>query len=153
VRAAVPECRPEEPRFGFGENWLRFVEHIDEERVRIARSSLQETLSVDDLSGRSFLDAGSGSGLFSLAAARLGASRVHSFDCDPDSVACAHQLKQRFAPDVETWTIEAGDVTDADYCAALGEFDLVYCFGVLHHTGAMWTRASICARGRAGSAA
>lgn len=130
--------RPEEPRFAFGKNWLRFLEHIDEGRVRLAERSLRETLGVDDLSGRSFLDAGAGSGLFSLAAARLGASRVHSFDYDLDSVACTQQLKERFAPDREIWTIEAGDLTDPAYCAALGAFDVVYCFGVLHSTGAMW---------------
>ena len=136
VAAAAPEG--EALRFAFGQNWLRFLEHIDEERIRAAERSLRETLRVDDLSGRSFLDAGSGSGLFSLAAARLGASRVHSFDFDLDSVACSQLLKERFAPDLETWTIEAGDVTDAGYCAALGTFDAVYCFGVLHSTGAMW---------------
>jgi 2-polyprenyl-3-methyl-5-hydroxy-6-metoxy-1,4-benzoquinol methylase len=136
MRLGLPERF--EPRFGFGENWLRFVEHVDDERVSIAERSLRDRLGVDDLHGRSFLDAGSGSGLFSLAAARLGASRVHSFDLDPDGVACAQVLKERFAPDLVTWTIEAGDVGDAGYCAALGGFDVVYCWGVLHHTGAMW---------------
>jgi 2-polyprenyl-3-methyl-5-hydroxy-6-metoxy-1,4-benzoquinol methylase len=130
--------RPEERRFDFGENWLRFLEHVDEGRVDVAVRSLRETLGVDDLSGRSFLDAGAGSGLFSLAAVRLGASRVRSFDYDPDSVECAQRLKQRFAPHSESWTIERGDLTDPDYCAALGAFDVAYCFGVVHSTGAMW---------------
>jgi 2-polyprenyl-6-hydroxyphenyl methylase/3-demethylubiquinone-9 3-methyltransferase len=130
--------RPEEPRFAFGKNWLRFRENIDEDRIRLAERSLRETLGVDDLSGKSFLDAGAGSGLFSLAAARLGASRVHSFDYDLESVACAQRLQERFAPGSEIWTIEGGDLRDADYCASLGAFDVVYCFGVVHHTGAMW---------------
>ncbi|MEK6276636.1 MAG: class I SAM-dependent methyltransferase [Actinomycetota bacterium] len=138
AHAAAPQGRPREPRFPFGENWLRLLEHVDEERVRIAERSLRETLGIDDLSGRTFLDAGSGSGPFSLAATRLGAARVHSFDFDPDSVACTRLMKERFAPDLETWTIEAGDVTDAAYCASLGGFDVVYCFGVLHSAGAMW---------------
>jgi SAM-dependent methyltransferase len=132
------EQRSEEPRFAFGENWLRFLEHIDEGRIEIAERSLLQTLGVEDLSGKTFLDAGAGSGLFSLAATRLGASLVHSFDYDRDSVECARRLKQRFATDSESWTIEAGDLTDRDYCAALGTFDVVYCFGVVHSTGAMW---------------
>ena len=33
------------------------------------------------------------------------------------------------------WTIETGDILNADYLAALGQFDAVYAWGVLHHTG------------------
>ena len=130
--------RGNEPRFAFGANWLRFISHLDEARVRSAESSLQSALRTSTLDGRTFLDVGSGSGLFSLAASRLGAARVHSFDFDSESVECTRLLKARFAPQLETWTIEHGDVTDEHYCAALGAFDDVYCFGVLHHTGSMW---------------
>ena len=130
--------RGDEPRFAFGANWLRFISHLDEARVRSAESSLQGALRTSSLDRRTFLDVGSGSGLFSLAASRLGAARVHSFDFDPESVECTRLLKARFAPQADTWTIEQGDVTDGHYCAALGAFDDVYCFGVLHHTGSMW---------------
>jgi 2-polyprenyl-6-hydroxyphenyl methylase/3-demethylubiquinone-9 3-methyltransferase len=93
---------------------------------------------VQDLAGKRFLDIGSGSGLFSLAARRLGAT-VHSFDFDPQSVACARELKRRwFSGDVR-WTIEQASVLDATYVGSLGSFDVVYSWGVLHHTGAMWT--------------
>lgn len=125
-------------RFAFGANWLRFLAHVDEARVASAESSLRSCLQTESLEGRSFLDVGSGSGLFSLAAARLGAARVHSFDLDYESVACTRQLKSRYAPELETWTNEQGDVANEQYCAALGAFDVVYCFGVLHHTGSMW---------------
>ena len=69
---------------------------------------------------------------------RLGATRVHSFDFDPESVACARELKQRYFPEAERWTIEEGSVLDRKYLAGLGQFDLVYSWGVLHHTGDMW---------------
>jgi 2-polyprenyl-6-hydroxyphenyl methylase/3-demethylubiquinone-9 3-methyltransferase len=93
-------------------------------------------LEVDHLAGKTFLDIGCGSGLFSLAATRLGAT-VHSFDYDEKSVAAARMLKRERAARAN-WTIERGDVTDDDHMSALGTFDVVYAWGVLHHTGAMW---------------
>lgn len=124
-------------RFEFGDNWSRFLEVVDEARIVAAESSLQQMLDTRSLEGRTFLDIGSGSGLFSLAARRLGAT-VRSFDFDPQSVACAQEMKRRFRPDDPGWTIECGSVLDAAYMQSLGTFDIVYSWGVLHHTGAMW---------------
>jgi 2-polyprenyl-6-hydroxyphenyl methylase/3-demethylubiquinone-9 3-methyltransferase len=90
------------------------------------------------LSGRSFLDVGSGSGLSSLAALRLGASSVTAFDYDEQSVACCEELKRRYLPADELWRVERGSVLDCDYLQSLPQFDVVYSWGVLHHTGAMW---------------
>jgi SAM-dependent methyltransferase len=94
-------------------------------------------MGLESLEGLIFLDIGSGSGLFSLAARRLGAT-VHSFDFDPQSVACAQELRRRYFPGDEHWRIERGSALDSNYLDALGEFDIVYSWGVLHHTGAMW---------------
>ncbi|MBA3765540.1 MAG: class I SAM-dependent methyltransferase [Acidobacteria bacterium] len=124
-------------RFQFGKNWRRFLSTLDEERIIEAERSLKLMLELETLEGRSFLDIGSGSGLFSLAARRLGA-RVHSFDYDSESVACAQELKRRFFAGDGAWTIERGSVLDTDYTKRLGQFDVVYSWGVLHHTGAMW---------------
>ena len=124
-------------RFEFGKNWSQFLTILDEKRIAIAEQSLQEMLAIDHLQGKSFLDIGSGSGLFSLAARRLGAT-VHSFDFDPQAAACSAELKERYFPGDPSWTIEEGSVLDLDYLSSLGTFDIVYSWGVLHHTGAMW---------------
>ncbi|MHC4399870.1 MAG: class I SAM-dependent methyltransferase [Planctomycetota bacterium] len=123
-------------RFAFGENWTRFSSVLDDDRISQAEQSLCEMLKVKNLKGRRFLDVGSGSGLFSLAARRLGAI-VRSFDYDPQSVACANELKDRYFRDDPNWNVEQGSVLDGDYLETLGQWDVVYSWGVLHHTGNM----------------
>src|SRR6266581_9697805 len=140
-----------ELRFEFGENWKSFLRVLNDERIAVAEDSLRQMLEVESLAGKSFLDVGSGSGLFSLAAMRLGARRVHSFDFDSQSVACTRELKCRYFPDVGHWMIEQGNVLDSAYLARLGQFDVVYSWGVLHHTGNLWQAlenvAPLCADG------
>jgi 2-polyprenyl-3-methyl-5-hydroxy-6-metoxy-1,4-benzoquinol methylase len=124
-------------RFEFGKNWSNFLRVLDESRTERAVESLRALLGVTDLKGKSFLDIGSGSGLFSLAAHRLGA-RVRSFDYDPNSVACTQELKRRFGAAGADWSVESGSVLDKQFLSSLGQFDVVYSWGVLHHTGSMW---------------
>jgi len=124
-------------RFEFGKNWSRFLLLLDEQRINEAEESLRQMLGVENLHGQSFVDIGSGSGLFSLAARRLGA-RVHSFDYDPNSVACTSELKRRYFLNDNQWTIDEASALDEVYVGGLGKFDVVYSWGVLHHTGQMW---------------
>jgi 2-polyprenyl-6-hydroxyphenyl methylase/3-demethylubiquinone-9 3-methyltransferase len=129
-------------RFAFGDNWRQFLELVNEDRVEAAAQSLRDFLGVDDLAGQSFVDVGSGSGLSSLAARRLGA-RVMSFDFDPQSVACTTELRRRYFPDDPDWRVLQGSALDADYIKGLGDFDVVYSWGVLHHTGDMWSALAL----------
>lgn len=124
-------------RFKFGSNWQRFLRVLDEERINEAERNLKEFLQIESLEGHSFLDVGCGSGLSSLAARRLGASVV-SFDYDPQSVNCTLELKRKYFLDDQDWNILTGSVLDMDYLKNMGSFDIVYSWGVLHHTGDMW---------------
>ena len=124
-------------RFSFGQNWASFLKRLNQARIAEAEKNLIEFLGEKALAGRTFLDVGSGSGLSSLAARRLGAT-VTSFDYDSQSVACTEELRRRYLPDDPSWIIEQGSVLDAQYLAGLGQFDIIYSWGVLHHTGAMW---------------
>jgi 2-polyprenyl-6-hydroxyphenyl methylase/3-demethylubiquinone-9 3-methyltransferase len=128
----------DEFRFAFGKNWMSYVAGLDETRIAEAERSLRWLLGRERLDGVGFLDIGSGSGLSSLAARRLGAA-VHSFDYDPQSVECAKALRDRFFPGDADWLIDQGSILDRRYLMQLGRFDVVYSWGVLHHTGAMLT--------------
>jgi len=130
--------------FAFGENWAGFLTSLSDRQIDQAMHSVR-ALVGRDLRDRTFLDIGSGSGLSSLAARRLGA-RVCSFDYDPQSVACTEELRRRFFPSNESWTVAQGSVLDTRYLATLGQFDVVYSWGVLHHTGQMWVAIENAAR-------
>ena len=125
-----------EDRFAFGRNWQAFSADLDAERIEHATQSLRSNLGIDSLKGKRFLDLGCGSGLFSLAANRLGAE-VTSVDFDPDSVACTERLRQAEDDADSSWQVLQGSVLDDDFVESLGRADVVYCWGVVHHTGDM----------------
>lgn len=131
---AVSEIQ-EGGRFAFGDNWQRFLASLTQEKIDLARTSLTDWLG--DISGKTFIDIGSGSGLSSLAAHQLGA-RVTSFDYDPQSVACTLELRHRYASDDPCWKVTTGSALDDVFLASLGHFDIAYSWGVLHHTGDLW---------------
>lgn len=124
-------------RFGFGENWEKYLENLTDERIQEAERSLLEWLNMESLQGKRFIDIGSGSGVFSLAARNLGAE-VYSFDYDINCVNCTQSLKDKFYKEDDKWHVEQGDVLNQKYLSGLGQYDIVYSWGVLHHTGNMY---------------
>ena len=130
-------------RFEFGKNWKGFLEKLNDERISISQTSLSGMLGMTSLSNKSFLDVGSGSGLSSLAAKNLGAN-VTSFDFDNSSVWCTAELKNLYYPDDKSWNVMQGSALDSDFLGRLGRFDIVYTWGVLHHTGKMWVAIDKC---------
>ncbi len=169
-----------ETRFAFGQNWSAFLQSFDQERLDQAVASLRSLLQLGEdpqtlgtrplepqpLAGLSFLDIGSGSGLFSLAAIVLGA-RVVSLDVDADSYQCTLSLKERITSSSSNsasndasgadptatahkkndihWDVHHASILDAEAMRSLGQFDIVYSWGVLHHTGQMKTAVAAAA--------
>lgn len=124
--------------FSFGKNWQSFLRHLSEESIQEAEKSLLDFLDgKENVSGKTFVDVGCGSGLFSLAAYRLGAAKVVSIDIDDASVACVKSLRRK-EKYPENWVIMTGSALDTNFLHSLGTFDIVYSWGVLHHTGNMY---------------
>ncbi len=125
-------------RYGFGRNWAEFIEqHFTEERIDVAQRHLLNFLKREDLEELTFLDIGCGSGLHSLGAYRAGAARITGFDYDPDSVETSKKLRE-WAGEPANWTVCQGSVLDRAFVESLEKADVVYSWGVLHHTGDMW---------------
>lgn len=125
-------------RFEFGQNWSGFVrQHFDRERLNVAKEHILSFLSRPDLKDLDFLDIGSGSGIHSAAAIAAGANKVLSFDYDPNSVAATRFVWEQTGKP-SNWTISQGDILDDAFVSTLGKWNLVYSWGVLHHTGSVW---------------
>lgn len=123
--------------FKFGENWASFSRQLDEDRIEDAMRSLISLFGEETLKGRSFIDIGCGSGLFSIAAARLGCSPVLGIDVDPVSVLVSQENACRWLDDTAGVSFEQISILDEECVRELSRFDLVYSWGVLHHTGSM----------------
>ena len=141
--AQTQELLELESHFSFGENWSHYAEKIDEARIEEAEKSLIRLVGRENIEGKTFLDIGCGSGLFSLAAVRLGAKKLLAVDLDPQSVETTRKTLSRYAPG-GNWDVQNISVFNLN-ADKQGVFDVVYSWGVLHHTGAMYqaiTKAS-----------
>lgn len=101
----VPEYRESEA------HWLRFY---DAAEVR----------------GKSVLDAGCGTGIFSIIFARQGAGRVTGIDISPGSLSTGRAMKKSFG--LENVEFRQEDMLHLPFKDA--EFDIVWAWGTVHHT-------------------
>jgi len=131
--------------FSFGKNWSSFVEVITENDISRAMDDINYWLGSNGVEGKTVIDVGCGSGIHALAFCRLGAKSVHAFDYDSASVDATRKMHLRYGSP-EHWTTEQGSVLDSNYVGSLGTFDIVYSWGVLHHTGAMWDAIANCVK-------
>ena len=129
-------------RFEFGANWMRFLKVLNDDRINEAKKSMTGFMKLKDLKGKTFIDIGCGSGLFSYAAYLLKAKEITSIDIDPFSVKCAEPLHKK-AKSPKNWKIAQASILDKKYISALGQYDIVYSWGVLHHTGRMYESIKI----------
>jgi SAM-dependent methyltransferase len=131
--------------FAFGKNWASYARRVEDAEIESAEAGLVRLLGPDGVRGRSFLDIGCGSGLHALAALRLGASRVEAVDIDADSTKTASSLLSARAPADAIWSARTRSAFELDPVKD-GTFDVVYAWGVLHHTGAMKEAVAAAAR-------
>lgn len=126
-------------RFAFGKNWSDFVNNkLDDKRIEEAKKSIIKMIKLEDLSQYTFLDIGCGSGIFSLAANLLNAKYVYSFDYDGEAVKTTKQLRDIYNISESDWKISEGDILNEEWLSGIPNADIVYSWGVLHHTGSMW---------------
>jgi len=105
--------------------------------VEIATKDLKKFMPNGSLKGLSFLDAGSGGGLFSLAASKLNPESITSFDISHKMISFCEKLKEN-STFQKNWSISQGSILDQHFLAQFDKFDYIYCWGVVHHTGSMW---------------
>jgi len=121
--------------FDFGANWLDFSQSVlDQDRLVQASQSLETLLGPGALKGQSFIDVGSGTGLFSLAAKKNGAGPVIGLDINPTCIAVAQKNAIRFGLHDQTQFCQI-NILDTAQVSQLSPANIVYAWGSLHHTG------------------
>jgi 2-polyprenyl-6-hydroxyphenyl methylase/3-demethylubiquinone-9 3-methyltransferase len=129
--------------FEFGKNWKLFLEGLDEKKINEAIKDIENFIGVGGVVGKSFTDIGCGSGLSSLAAYKLGASSVYSYDIDPLNIENVKSLISKYKNKKSfDWRADVKSIVENEDVKTFKKTDIVYAWGVLHHTGDMWSAIS-----------
>ena len=125
-------------RYDFGRNWNDFSQNISEEQIEYAENAIKNLIPV--IKGKTVIDIGCGSGLHALAFLRLGAKSITCIDYDENSIKTTSILLKRFYKNKKKYVVKQMDILSSDYLKNLSpnKFDIVYSWGVLHHTGQMF---------------
>ena len=132
-------------QFDFGKNWEAFTERaLTREKVDQARLDFERLSENIPLKDKTFLDIGFGQGLSLLAAKAMGA-QVVGVDVNPRCVNVLARSQSYFS-DVLDGPIPTvvGSILDKRLVEKLlldapAGYDVVHSWGVLHHTGDMWS--------------
>jgi len=131
--------------FDFGKNWGEFSNVLTPERLEKSRRSLEVVFGPEGLKGKTFLDIGCGSGVFSICASKLGAGKVVGIDVDQECVEVSRKNSLNFIDQGVMPEFLHLSILDEEKVKTLGKSDVVYAWGSLHHTGDMWKAIRITA--------
>lgn len=84
----------------------------------------------EEIKGKTVLDAGCGTGVFSIIFARNGAAKVTGIDISPGSLGTARSLKEKFG----LTNVEFREQDMLHLPCAAASFDIVWAWGTVHHT-------------------
>ncbi len=125
--------------FSFWKNWQDFLKKLDDKKIEIAKNYLVQFFGgADRIIGKTVIDFWSGSWLMSLCYILLWAKKVVSIDIDDASIACTEFLRKKYNISEDIWEIRKWSVLDSEFVKSLGQFDIVYSWWVIHHSGDMW---------------
>ena len=131
--------------FNFGMNWKKYSKYsLDNQKFMAALDSLEKLIGKERIIGTRFLDIGCGSGIFTISASKLGAKEVIGIDKSKESIKTSLKNSKKFLPKNRI-ILKTKSIFDDDI-VKLGKFDIVYSWGVLHHTGNMWKAINITSR-------
>jgi ubiquinone/menaquinone biosynthesis C-methylase UbiE len=105
--------------------WTEYLPEYDE-----TEKHWKIFFTSEEVAGRSVLDAGCGTGIFSIIFANQGAGRVTGIDISEGSLGTARGLKEKFGLDSAEFMKQ--DMLDLPFADA--SFDIVWAWGTVHHT-------------------